>query len=301
MSVAALKPELLLDARSDLGEGPMWHPERGIVTWVEIYEGRVNVLSLDGTPGSPIEVGRRVGAAVPAEGGGLLLATDEGFAMLGADGDYELVAAVEADRDDTFMNDGKCDPAGRFWAGTVAVNPETQLAVEGGGSLYCLSPDGSVRTALTAVSLSNGMDWSPDGRTFYFIDSLTGRVDAYPYDVATGELGEPRTAVTIDKELGFADGMCVDADGHLWLAIWGVGQVRRYSPEGELDLAVDFPISQVTSCAFVGPELDLLLVTSARRHLSDVQVQEEPHAGSVFCLRPGHVGLPPTLWRSAHP
>ncbi len=297
MSVA-LRPELLLDARCDLGEGPMWHPERGVVTWVEIYEGRVNVLGLDGAVGEPVEVGRRVGAAVPAEGGGLLLATDEGFATVSADGDRTLVAPVEADREDTFMNDGKVDPAGRFWAGTVAVDPGTQLAVPGGGSLYCLSPDGTVRTALGGVSLSNGMDWSPDGRTFYFVDSLTGRVDAYPFDVSTGDLGERRTVVEIPAADGFADGMCVDADGCLWLAIWGSGQLRRHRPDGELDLAVDFPVSQVTSCAFAGPDLDLLVVTSARRHLSDEQARAEPHAGSVFCLRPGPRGLPPTVWRN---
>jgi sugar lactone lactonase YvrE len=297
--VAALKPELLVDVRCDLGEGPMWHPERAVVTWVEIYEGRVNSVGIDGTPGTPVEVGRRVGAAVPAEGGGLLLATDEGFATLSAAGDYTLVAAVEAGRDDTFMNDGKCDPAGRFWAGTVAVDPETQLAVDGGGSLYVLSPDGSVDTALTGVSLSNGMDWSPDGRVFYYIDSRTGRVDEYRYDLSTGEIGEPRGVVAIDPELGFADGMCVDADGYLWIAIWGCGQVRRYSPGGELDLAIDFPVSQVTSCAFAGPDLDVLVVTSARRHLDEARARDEPRAGSVFCLRTGHRGLPPTLWRCA--
>ncbi len=301
MSVAALKPDLLLDARADLGEGPMWHPERGVVTWVEIYEGRVNVLELDGTPGPSLDVGRRVGAAVPARGGGLLLATDEGFATLSADGDYELIAAVEADRDESFMNDGKCDSEGRFWAGTVGVNSETQLAIDNGGSLYCLATDGAVRTVLTGVSLSNGMDWSPDGRTFYFIDSWTGRVDAYPFDASTGDLGTARTVLEISSDLGFADGMCVDADGYLWIAIWGVGQVRRYSPAGELDLTVDFPISQVTSCAFAGPDLDLLVITSARRHLSDAQATEEPHAGSVFCLRPGHRGLAPNLWTGVLP
>ena len=137
-----------------------------------------------------------------------------------------------------------------------------------------------------------------DGHTYYYIDSWTGRIDAYTYDSSTGELGERRTAVEISRNLGFADGMCVDTDGCLWIAIWGVGQVRRYSPSGELDLVVDFPISQVTSCAFVGPDLDVLVVTSARRHLSDAQAADEPHAGSVFCLRPGHHGLPPTLWRS---
>ena len=138
----------------------------------------MNWLGLDGSAGESVEVGRRVGAAVPATDGTLVLATDEGFARLDADGEYALLAAVEGDSDDWFMNDGKCDALGRFWAGTVGVR-EDGLAADGAGSLYCLETDGRVRRVLGGVSLSNGMDWSPDGGTFYYVDSRSGGIDAF--------------------------------------------------------------------------------------------------------------------------
>jgi sugar lactone lactonase YvrE len=292
----SLEAELLLDARADLGEGPIWHPDRKLVSWVELYEGRVNWLSLDGTAREPDEIGRRVGVAVPAAGGAVALATDEGFSVLDGDGSPRLVAPVENDGRDSFLNDGKCDAAGRFWAGTVGVNPETGLAVENAGSLYVLEPDGGVRVALSGLTLSNGLDWSPDGETLYFIDSFTWGIDAYPFDVDAGELGEPRRVLEIPREEGFADGMCVDADGCLWVAVWGPGEVRRYTPSGELDAVVRLPVSEATSCAFAGDELDVLVITSASRLLDDEQRAQEPHAGSVFACRPGARGQQTNPW-----
>jgi sugar lactone lactonase YvrE len=276
-----------------LGEGPIWHADRRALTWVEIYEGRVNWLSLDGSAGESLEVGRRVGSAVPAAEGGLALATDEGFAHVSDEGEYTLVAAVEADREDSFMNDGKCDARGRFWAGTVGVN-ERGLAAPGAGSLYCLETDGQVRRVLERVSLSNGMDWSPDGRTFYFIDSLAGGIDSFAFDLQSGVLTNRRRVVDLglSPDVGFADGMCLDADGGLWTAIWGTGEVRRYSSAGELDRTLTLPVTQPTSCVFAGEALDVLVITSARRGLSPEELERQPHAGSVFCCRPGSTGLP---------
>ena len=290
--------ELLLDARSDLGEGPIWHSEREALSWVELYEGRVNWLELDGSPGEAIEVGRRVGAAVPTSDGALALATDEGFARF--DGAYELVAAIDEDVEDWFLNDGKCDALGRFWAGTVGVRPDG-LAAEGAGSLYCLEPDGRVRRVLGDVSLSNGLDWSPDGGTFYYVDSRAGGIDAFAFELSTGELADRRRVVQLGlpPEVAFVDGMCVDADGCLWAAIWGTGEVRRYTPAGELDRTIDVPVTQPTSCVFAGDALDVLVITSARRGLAADELERQPHAGSVFCCRPGPTGMPPNECRLA--
>lgn len=288
------RPELLLDVRADLGEGPIWHPERKAVSWVEIYDRRVNWLGLDGAAGASVDVGRRVGAAVPAADGTLALATDEGFARVDADGEYSLLAAVEESVEDWFMNDGKCDALGRFWAGTVGVD-ERGLAADGAGALYCLDPDRRLRRILEGVSLSNGMDWSPDDGTFYFIDSRSGGIDAFEYDLALGALTSRRRVVELGfpPEVGFADGMCVDADGGLWTAIWGTGEVRRYTPAGELDTIVNLPVTQPTSCVFAGDTLDVLVVTTARRGLPVEELERQPHAGSVFCVSPGSTGLPP--------
>jgi len=292
--------ELLLDARSDLGEGPIWHSEREAVSWVELYEGRVNWLELDGSPGESVEVGRRVGAAVPARGGAIALATDEGFAHIDRDGAYTLVAPVEADDAGSFMNDGKCDALGRFWAGTVGVRADG-LAAEGAGSLYCLETDGRVRRALADVSLSNGLDWSPDGATFYYVDSRAAGIDAFAFDLSSGELADRRRVVELGlpPELAFVDGMCVDTDGCLWAAVWGTGEVRRYTPEGELDRTIGVPVTQPTSCAFAGGALDVLVITSARRGLPADELERQPHAGSVFCCRPGPTGMPPNECRLA--
>jgi sugar lactone lactonase YvrE len=300
MSRSTLPAELLLDARSDLGEGPIWHPDRGTLSWVEIYEGRLNWLALDGSAGGSVEIGRRLGAALPAADGSLALATDEGFARLDDAGEYALVAAVEAERADSFMNDGKCDAAGRLWAGTVGVN-ERGLAVEGGGSLYCLETDGRVRRVLDGISLSNGLDWTPDGLTLYYVDSLAGGIDAFAFDVAEGALTDRRRVVELEfpAEVGFVDGLCVDTDGGIWAAIWGTGEVRRYGPSGELDRTISLPVTQPTSCVFAGDALDVLVITSARRGLTDEELGRQPQAGSVFCCRPGPAGLPPNPCRCA--
>ena len=147
---------------------------------------------------------------------------------------------------------------------------------------------------LEGLSLANGMDWSPDGRTMYVIDSLSGHIDAFEFDLSEGRLGDRRHAVDLRLRPGegFADGMCVDADGCLWTAIWGTGEVRRYTPEGILERTLRTPVSQPTSCTFAGAALDVLVVTSAWHRLTPQRRAAEPHAGSIFCARPGASGLP---------
>ena len=227
-----------------------------------------------------------------------MLATDEGFARLDEAGRYSQLAGLSEDTADWFLNDGKCDAAGRLWAGTVGVN-DVGLAAEGAGALYCLELDGSVHRILGGVSLSNGMDWSPDGGTFYYVDSRAGGIDAFAFDVTSGQLGERRRLVDLGfpPEVGFVDGLCVDADGGLWAALWGLGEVRRYTPAGTLDRTLTLPVSQPTSCVFAGDELDVLVITSARRGLDADALVTQPHAGSVFCCRPGVSGLPPNPCR----
>ena len=198
------------------------------------------------------------------------------------------VATVEADIPDNRMNDGYVDARGRFWAGTMNMRGRMH------GSLYRLEPDGLVTVARTGFTLSNGMDWSPDGRTFYHIDSAVGAIDAFAFDLSSGDLGPPRRIVEIDidPELGFADGMCVDADGALWTAVWGTGEVRRYTPDGVLDRTVRLPVTQPTSCIFAGDALDVLVITTAWHRLPSDELGRQPHAGSLFCCRPGTTGRP---------
>jgi sugar lactone lactonase YvrE len=235
----------------------------------------------------------RVSCALPREGGGLVLACGAGFATLEADGSFSLIAEVEVDAPASFLNDGRCDALGRFWAGSVGIAADGNAAA-GSGGLHRLDADGSLSTVLDGLSLANGMDWSPDGRTFYLIDSLSGGIDAFDFDLEEGRLSGRRRVVELGLRSGegFADGMCVDADGCLWTAIWGTGEVRRYTPDGALERTLALPVSQPTSCAFAGAALDVLVITSAWHRLDEGQRAAQPHAGAIFCARPGVSGLP---------
>lgn len=280
--------ELFLDARSRIGEGPVWEEATGRLVWVDIPGQAVH--RTDPITGTDVVrlVGHDIGAAVPRAGGGLLLAAEDGFRALDDGTDRtQLWVAVEADDPTMRMNDGKCDAQGRFWAGTM-----DRDSAPGRGSLYRLDPDGALRTMVAGVSISNGLDWSLDGRTMYYIDSLTHHVDTFDFDPATGELGERRTLVTVDAADGDPDGMTVDADGYLWVALWNGSSVRRYTPDGRLDRTLRLPVAQVTSVCFGGPDLRDLYITSASENLTAEQRAEQPHAGSVFRARPGVTGRP---------
>jgi sugar lactone lactonase YvrE len=228
---------------------------------------------------------------MPRTDGGLVLAFEAGFARLEADGSFALIAAVEVDATAGFLNDGRCDALGRFWAGSVGIGADGNAA-PGSGGLYSLDADGQVTQVLDGLSLANGMDWSPDGATFYLIDSLAGGIDAFDFDLESG-LRARRQVVDLglSSGQGFADGICVDAEGCLGTAIWGSGEVRRYTPEGVLDRTLATPVSQPTSCVFAGPALDVLVITSAWHRLDAAQRAAEPQAGGIFCARPGVSGI----------
>jgi sugar lactone lactonase YvrE len=186
------------------------------------------------------------------------------------------------------FNDGKCDPAGRFWAGTMAISE-----AEDQGSLYCLDTTLTVTCKVAGVSVSNGLAWSLDGKTMYYVDSPDRRVVAYDYDGATGGIDHVRTVYEVPEGGGFPDGMTIDTDGCLWVALWDGGRVLRIDPRTGRSLdAIEMPVSRPTSCAFGGAHLDELYITSASINLSPDQRAAQPHAGGVFVCRPGVQGLP---------
>jgi sugar lactone lactonase YvrE len=222
-----------------------------------------------------------------------VLALQNGFGLLDTDsGQVEMIADTEADQPGNRMNDGKCDSAGRFWAGTMSFKLDA-----GAGSLYRLDAEHRVSTVLSHVTLSNGLGWSPDDRTMYFIDSVTQGIDAFAFDPTTGSISNRRRLIDVASELGMPDGMTVDADGGIWVALWGGWAVHRYTPEGHLDRIVRLPVSQVTSCTFGGSDLRDLYITSAALQLEGDALAREPHAGALFCCRPGPVGLRANAYR----
>lgn len=283
--IERLKAELVVDAGNELGEGPLWDDRERCLYWVDLMAGAIHRLDRDGEH-SVVHVGQPVGAVGLREAGGLVLAVRDGFATVGPalDG-FRLVCPVEDDRPDMRMNDGACDGEGRFWAGTMSLDERP-----GAGSLYRLSGDGELTTVLTSVSISNGLAWSPDGSTLYYVDTPTGCVDAFDYEPASGAIANRRHAVEIEPGAGSPDGLTVDETGALWVALWEGGCVRRYTPAGELVGVVDVPAARVTSCVFGGVDLDELYVTTARPDEDD---PGRPLAGGLFRARPAARGLPP--------
>jgi sugar lactone lactonase YvrE len=288
-----LDAELLVDAQTALGEGPVWDEREGCLWWVDIMGKAVHQTDPATGEDRTIPVGQLIGAVALRASGGLVVAVSEGFAALDPQsGQMELLAPVESDDPTTRMNDGKVDPAGRFWAGTMGVDHRA-----GAGTLYRLDPDRRVTAMVSDVTISNGLDWSLDGRTMYYIDTRTQRVDQFAFDAASGEIADRRPFITIREGAGSPDGMTVDADGHLWVALWNGWGVERYAPDGRLDLRIDVPAAEASSCTFGGPDLDVLYITTAQEGFPAGGMPDQPHAGGVFACRPGPRGRPPFMYR----
>jgi sugar lactone lactonase YvrE len=272
--------------RVEHAEGPFWYGDR--FGWVDIMAGRLWVAGFDGatlTEPRSYDVGRPLGAAVPRTGGGWVLAAGTAFFALEEDGTVTRLTEDLADPSLVRMNDGKCDPAGRFWAGTMDYEESRPSA-----SLYVY--DGTVRPVLNGVTISNGLAWSPDRRTMYYIDTPTKRVDVLDYDEATGEVSDRRPFIEVEG--GHPDGMTRDDEGFLWVALWGGGAVRRYDPSGRPAGIVHLPVTNVSSCNFGGPGGTTLFITTSQQGLSPEQKEAEPDAGRIFRVEPGVSGPPAT-------
>ena len=274
----------------ELGEGVTWDASSHRLISVDILRGRIHLFEPRSGARRTITIGQPVGAAVPRQQGGLMLALRDGFATLDLESEsLRFVAHVELDKPGQRMNDGACDPAGRFWAGTMCMQERPGL-----GSLYRLDPDGTVQTMVTGVGISNGIDWNADRTRMYYIDSLTQRIDQFDYDLSTGAIGNRRACAVINPADGCPDGLTVDAEDGIWVALWGGSALRRYLPDGTLDRVLRLPVTHPTTCAFGGPALEDLYITSATIRLSDEQRQQQPLGGAVIHCRPGVIG------RAAH-
>ncbi|WP_243767420.1 SMP-30/gluconolactonase/LRE family protein [Paenibacillus agricola] len=283
-----LHVELVLDAHAALGEGPCWDHGSGLLYWVNIVDKQIRVFNPQTVEDRTIQLDQMVGAVVPRQSGGLVAALQHGFYLLDLETEQlTLISDPEDHLPDNRFNDGKCDPVGRFWAGTTSTQEVDTI-----GSLYCLGSDHSVRKMVDGVIVSNGLAWSPDGRTMYYIDSPTKRVVAYDFDMETGALSQLRTIITIAEDGGYPDGMTIDAEGMLWVAQWGGWQVSRWNPHtGELLATIPVPVAQVSSCTFGGANLDELYITTASVRQTAEFLAKQPHAGGLFRVKPGVTGL----------
>lgn len=284
-----MQAELLLNTRLELGEGPAWDAAAGVLYFVDIYAGDLHAFDPVSGARRTVNLGEPVGCVAPAQTGGLILALRSGIWMFDpTTAARKRLCQPEPALPSNRFNDGKCDPRGRFLAGTM-----DDAEQEASGSLYSYAPDGTLHILLTGLRISNGLTWSPDGRTFYFIDTPTRLVMAYDYNLDTGDIANPRPAIRIPPELGWPDGMTSDAEGMLWVAMWGGAQVTRWDPASGLLLAAyPLPALNVTSCCFGGANLTDLYVTTARREMSAAQLEKYPYSGGLFRLRPGVRGMP---------
>ncbi len=279
---------LVVDARNKLGEGPVWDAAGQALYWVDI-EGR-KLFRLDHAGGTVRDWNfpERIASFALRRAGGLVCAFASGLAFFDPDsGAIEWIARPEAMIARNRFNDGKCDRAGRFWAGGMDDRMKEHTA-----SLYRLDPDGRVHRMDGAIGISNSLAWSPDDRVFYFADSLDGAIYAYDFDAATGALAGKRIFAAAGGQPGVPDGSTIDAEGFLWNARWDGWRLARYAPDGRIDRVVELPVQKPTSCMFGGPDLATLYVTSAIWDLSGEALARQPWAGGLLAVDVGVRGLP---------
>lgn len=283
-----MQAESILHAQAALGEGALWNPETAELYWVDIEGRALHVFDPATGADRCYPVGQRIGTVVPRRGGRALVALQNGIHEIDLNTGLLILLANTLSENSLRFNDGKCDPAGRFWVGTFDM-----LLRPHAGTLYRFDPDGSTHVMLRRITNSNGIAWSSDRRTMYYIDTPTLAVQAFDYDHATGSIANPRVVIRFAEAEGWPDGMTIDAEGKLWVARWGGGRVQRHDPAtGALLQVVTVPAPFTSSCAFGGPGLETLFITSARGGLTPQQAAEFPLSGDVFAVQPGVAGVP---------
>lgn len=300
MVVTRHEARMAISAADAIGEAPVWDEAGQRLLWVDHLKGVIHEAKGSPTQGWherrrwPLQ--RPVAAAIPRIDGGLVVASGKEILTLTDEGILRPFASLDVDARVIRINEAKCDAAGNLWVGTLSLEFRPDAA------LYRITPDGSVACALERVSLANGFDWSPDHSTFYFIDSLKMSVDEFDFDMARGSLGSRRLRIAIEAGAGAPNGLTVDREGNLWVALTGGAEVRRYSPQGELAARVGIPVPGATSCAFGGSDYTDLFVTSRSGRMPEIALtlgvrpemmeSSDPEAGALFICRPQAQGKP---------
>jgi len=290
VSTILTEAKLVIESNSPLGEGPIWDRKTQVLWWVDILEGLVHRHDPADGANQSWSVEQMIGTIVTAQDGRLVIAAEKGFHWFDPEtGNIELIVEPEPDKPQNRFNDGKCDPAGRLWAGTMPISEEGNS-----GILYCLHPDGKAETKQTGYAIPNGIVWNDEATIMYHIDSPTRRVDAWDYDNPTGSISNRRAVYHVQQEGAFPDGMAMDVEGKIWLALWGGWAVIRFDPvNGEELERIPVPVSRTSACAFGGPNLNTLFITTAKKDITPDELEKEPLAGCVFKTNPGVCGQPP--------
>jgi len=283
--------EIVHAAQAELGEGPAWDAETQTLYWVDIFGKRIHFQH--NHENGFIQLEEMPGCLAPTKNGTLLVAArasilelEPATAISSPQGKQTILASVSEHANNRF-NDGKCDPTGRFLVGSMNMDEKSPT-----GALYTF--DGQrVTLLLDNIRISNGLAWSPDYKTFYYIDTPTREVKAFDYDLSTGQIANPRVIITIPETLGWPDGMTSDSEGRLWIAMWAGASVTRWNPQnGQLLEKIPLPAKNVTSCVFGGANLDELYVTSARTGLDEAALTEYRYSGSLMRVKTSVQGMP---------
>jgi sugar lactone lactonase YvrE len=276
-----------------LGESPIWDPDTGAFYWVDIHQRRLHRWAPGAAESTLVPLAETVTCLGLTQSGRLMGATPDGCALISPrDGAIEHLSRIDLADENLRTNDGKPSPDGRFFFGTQASDHRP-----GAGDLYRLDPDGRVNVVLAGVTISNGLDWDCAGRRFYYVDSGAYRIDVFDYDGSTGAITNPRPLVSFARSDGMPDGLAIDSQDHIWIAMHGGSVVRRYDQSGELTQEVMFPFEYPTSCCFGGTDGQTLFVTSARHRLTEEQLPQQPLAGRSFAIRVPVKGQPAHRYR----
>jgi sugar lactone lactonase YvrE len=270
----------------ELGEGPVWDDRTGELVWVDISGRLIHRWNPATDAKASISTEADIGAVVLCEDGGMVVAVECALWRVGKDDRWTLLAEVEAQPGVRF-NDCRADPRGRLWAGTLQRDRQHGVA-----ALYRLDPGGEITMVLPDRTISNGIGWSPDGETMYYIDSTTQRVVSFDYDLDTGDLGHQSVFAEVEPTDGLPDGLTVDAEGGVWVCLFSGAQVRRYRPDGMMDVEIALPLTNPTCPGFGGVGLRTLYITTARHRLTAEQLERNPNEGAVLQLDAGVAGLP---------
>lgn len=278
----ALQLNIVLDYKCLLGEGPVWDDKRKSILWVDILKGEIHEFSTKENLHKVLPVHQLIGSLALCPDGNFVAAVKSGFVFIDRiNGEIKGIANPEAHRDDNRFNEGKCDPAGRFLAGTMSLFKKPNE-----GSLYALESDYSVSKKISGFSIPNGMAWSGDHRTFYHIDTPTSEVVSYEYNCETGSINNGKPVIKISEQDGLPDGMTIDSENMLWIAHWNGWQITRWNPtNGKKLLKIALPVANVTSCTFGGDDLQDIYITTAHANLTEKEISRQPLAGSLFVIK----------------
>ncbi len=286
-SAAILKASVLINTKARLGEGALWNHKTQEFYWVDIEKKELHIYNPTEDKDRTYALPSKVGTVVPYQKDKVILALEDGVYTFNTENSAltPYVLIDQAGKNVRF-NDGKCDPAGRFWVGTMDNKCESPI-----GNLYMVREDGTYKTPLDSITISNGIVWNAAKNKMYYIDTPTHQIVSFDYNNTNGQISNRKIAVTIDEKTGSPDGMAIDENNHLWVGLWNGGAVACFDPEtGEMIKKVEVPAHNVTACAFTGPKLDILYITTASEDMTEEEQKKYPLAGSVFQVKPGVKG-----------